>query len=192
MMATSIATRTGDDGTTSLIGGQRISKADLRVDAYGTVDELIASIGLARGLCAHADVSDLAKSIQRELFAVAEALANAPKSSPALDPSLAERLTEHIHRIERQDGILGDWSIPGEHAGAAAFDVARTVCRRAERAAVRLNRTGGAVHPTVIVYLNRLADLLWLLGRVVERDAGVNSALRRPEDGGGRWSKAWP
>jgi cob(I)alamin adenosyltransferase len=190
-MATSIATKTGDDGTTSVIGGPRVSKADLRVEAYGTVDELIASIGLARGLCAHEETAGLAKAIQRELFAVAEALAKVSQSPLPVDPSLAERLTDHIHRIERLDGILGDWSIPGDHAGAAAFDVARTVCRRAERAAVRLNVTGDAVHPSVIVYLNRLADLLWLLGRLVERDAGVDSALRRPEDLGARWSRAW-
>jgi cob(I)alamin adenosyltransferase len=192
MMVTSIATKTGDDGTTSLIGGRRISKGNLRVEAYGSVDELIASIGLARGVCAHAEATDLAKRIQRELFAVAEALANGSESPLALDPSLAERLTEHIHRIERQDGIVSDWSIPGEHVGAAAFDVARTVCRRAERAAVRSNVAGDPVHPTVIVYLNRLADLLWLLGRLVERDAGVDSTLRRAEDTGARWSRAWP
>jgi cob(I)alamin adenosyltransferase len=191
-MATSIATKTGDDGTTSLIGGQRVSKADLRVEAYGTVDELIASIGVARGLCAHAEAIDLAKGVQRELFAVAEALARASQPPLPVDPAFAERLTDHIHRIEHLDGILSDWSIPGDHAGAAAFDVARTVCRRAERTAVRLRVTGEAVDSSVIVYLNRLADLLWLLGRLVERDGGVDSALRRSEDTGARWSKAWP
>jgi cob(I)alamin adenosyltransferase len=191
-MATSIATKTGDDGTTSLIGGQRVSKADLRVEAYGTVDELIASIGIARGLCAHAEAIDLAKGAQRELFAVAEALARASPPPLPVDPACAERLTDHIHRIEHLDGILSDWAIPGDHAGAAAFDVARTVCRRAERTAVQLSVSGEAVDPSVIIYLNRLADLLWLLGRLVERDGGVDSALRRSEDTGARWSKAWP
>jgi cob(I)alamin adenosyltransferase len=191
-MATSIATKTGDDGKTSLIGGQRVSKAALRVEAYGTVDELIAAIGLARGLCAHAEIVELAKGVQRELFAVAEALARAADPPSPIDPALAERLTDHIHRIEQLDGILSDWSVPGDHTGAAAFDVARTVCRRAERVAVRLNETGDAVHPAVIIYLNRLADLLWLCGRMVERDADVDSRLRPPGEDGGRWSKAWP
>jgi cob(I)alamin adenosyltransferase len=191
-MASSIATKTGDDGTTSLIGGRRVSKADLRVEAYGAIDELIAAIGLARALCAHTEASDLASGVQRELFAVAEALARPSESPRPVDASLAERLTDHIHRLERLDGIVSDWSIPGDHTGGAAFDVARTVCRRAERAAVRLNGAGDAVHPTVVVYLNRLADLLWLVGRLVERDAGVDSTLRRPGEGGARWSKAWP
>src|SRR5688572_30993925 len=131
-MASSIATKTGDDGTTSLIGGRRVSKADLRVEAYGAIDELIAAIGLARALCAHPEASDLASGVQRELFAVAEALARVSTSPPPIDASLAERLTDHIHRIERLDGIVGDWSIPGDHTGGAAFDVARTLCRRAE------------------------------------------------------------
>jgi cob(I)alamin adenosyltransferase len=191
-LASSIATTTGDDGHTNLIGGQRVSKAAPRVEAYGTVDELIASIGLARGLCAQTEVIELARGIQRELFAVSESLARDVDPPAAIDAALTERLTDHIHRIERQDGILGDWSIPGDHAGAAAFDVARTICRRAERCAVRLRSEGSAVEPTVIVYLNRLADLLWLLGRLVERDAGVDSSLRHPDDVGKPWSKAWP
>jgi len=70
--------------------------------------------------------------------------------------------------------------------------VARTVCRRSERVVVRLRDSGGGVHPSVIIYLNRLADLLWLIGRLIERDAGVDASLRRPEEGGRRWSKAWP
>jgi cob(I)alamin adenosyltransferase len=192
-MAASIATKTGDDGRTSLIGGSRISKAALRVEAYGVVDELVASIGLARGLCAHhVEAVTLAKDIQRELFAVAEALARSDEPPPSIDPALAERLTDHIHRIEQTDGLVSDWSIPGEHAGAAAFDVARTVCRRAERAVVRLQADGDAVHQSVVAYLNRLADLLWLLGRLVEREAGVDSVLRQPDDDQRRWSKAWP
>ena len=191
-MATSIATRTGDDGNTRLIGGRRVSKASPRLEAFGTVDELIASIGLARGLCAHAEVIGLARGVQRELFAVSEALAQDVDPPASIDERLAERLTDDVHRIERQEGIIGDWSIPGDHAAGAAFDVARTVCRRAERCAVKLRSEGNAVDPSVIVYLNRLADLLWLLARLVERDAGIDSTLRPPDDGGQRWSKAWP
>jgi len=187
----SIASQTGDAGETSLIGGRRVSKGDARVEAYGTVDELIAQIGLARALSSHDQVASMAKVLQRDLFAVAEALAGDADPPKALDAALVSDLTSHVHRIEKQEGVLLDWAIAGEHAGAAAFDVARTVCRRAERLTVRLRDAGESVDPSVIAYLNRLADLLWLLGRLIERDRGVDSSLRRPEDGGSRWSKAW-
>ena len=188
----SIATETGDTGETSLVGGRRVSKGDARVEAYGTVDELIAQIGLARSLSAHDEAAALAKVIQRDLFAVAEALASDQEPLKAIDAARVSEITSHVHRIERQDGILLDWAIAGEHAGSAGFDVARTVCRRAERVVVRLRDAGEPVHPSVITYLNRLADLLWLVGRLIERDGGVDSSLRRAEDAGTRWSKAWP
>jgi cob(I)alamin adenosyltransferase len=187
----SIATTTGDDGETTLADGRRVSKGNARVEAYGSVDELIAYIGLARGLCHHEEAAALAKSIQRDLFSVAEALAHedGPRS---IDSARIDELTRHIHRIERQDGILIDWAVGGEHAGAAAFDVARTVCRRAERVTIRLRDQGASVHASVVGYLNRLADLLWLLSRLIERDAGVDASLRQPSQAGKRWSKAWP
>lgn len=188
----SIATQTGDTGETSLVGGRRVSKGNPRVEAYGTVDELIAQIGLARALCAHDEAASIAKGLQRDLFGVAEALASDEGTPNARDSARLSEITSHVHRIEKQDGILIDWAIPGDHAGAAAFDVARTVCRRAERLTVRLRDAGDRIDPSVITYLNRLADLLWLLGRLIERDRGIDSALRRPDESGSRWSKAWP
>ena len=188
----SIATQTGDAGQTSLVGGARISKANPRVEAYGTVDELIAHIGLARALSAHDEAASIAKGLQRDLFALAEALASDDNPPKAIDSALVTDLTSHVHRIETQEGILIDWAVPGDHAGAAAFDVARTVCRRAERLVVRLRESGERIDPTVIIYLNRLADLLWLLGRLIERDHGIDASLRRPDEPGSRWSKAWP
>jgi cob(I)alamin adenosyltransferase len=187
----SIATTTGDGGQTSLADGRRVSKCSDRVEAYGMVDELIAQIGLARATCRHKDVGSLARCLQRDLFGVADALAR-DEGAMAIDAARLEEVTRHVHRIEGQDGILLDWALPGEHGGAAAFDVARTVCRRTERAVVRLRDGGGAVHPTVLAFLNRLADLLWLLSRIVERDAGVDAALRQPGQDGARWSRAWP
>jgi cob(I)alamin adenosyltransferase len=188
----SIATQTGDTGETGLIGGKRISKGDARVDAYGTVDELIAQIGLARALCGHDEAASIAKALQRDLFAIAEALASDEDPPKTIDSARTGDITSHVHRIEKQDRILLDWAIAGDHAGAAAFDVARTVCRRAERLVVRLRDGGERIDVGVITYLNRLADLLWLLGRLIERDRGVDSSLRRPEDPGAHWSKAWP
>jgi cob(I)alamin adenosyltransferase len=102
------------------------------------------------------------------------------------------RLTAEVHRLEAIDGILADWSIPGEHPTAAAFDVARTVCRRAERALVRLQEAGAVVQPALLAYINRLSDLLWLFGRKVERDAGASSSLRAANGkAGNRFSRAW-
>ncbi|HZI19974.1 MAG TPA: cob(I)yrinic acid a,c-diamide adenosyltransferase [Pyrinomonadaceae bacterium] len=191
----SIATKHGDGGETGLIGGGRVSKADLRVEAYGTIDELTSAMGLARAICDDEEVRALTKEIQRELFVVSGAVAN-PSSggeTPAtyVTPEMVEALTAHVNRVERTEGILSDWSLPGEHAAAAAYDLARTVCRRAERCVVRLTESGEGVNEQVVPYLNRLSDLLWLLGRLLELRAGVNASLRDDGHRGPRWSRAW-
>src|SRR4051812_37158050 len=191
----SIATKHGDKGDTGLIGGARVSKADLRVEAYGTVDELGAALGFARSICDDAGVRDLTKTIQRELFTVAGAIASpsggAESETTYVSPAMVEALTSHVDRIEATEGILSDWSLPGDHAAAAAFDVARTVCRRAERCIVRLVEAGEVVSTETLAYINRLSDLLWLLGRLLEMRAGVDSSLRDDKHGGPNWSRAW-
>jgi cob(I)alamin adenosyltransferase len=191
----SISTKNGDAGKTRLIGGERISKADLRVEAYGTVDELGAALGFARAICGDAEINELTKQIQRELFLVAGALANprASEKNPLyVTGEMVENLTAHVHRIERMEGILSDWSLTGDVASAAAYDIARTVCRRAERCAIRLAETGEDIGgEAIIAYLNRLSDLLWLLGRLLELRAGVDSHLRDEAHKGARWSRAW-
>ncbi len=191
----SIATKQGDKGETGLIGGARVSKADARVEAYGTIDELGAALGFARAICDDAEVRELTKAVQRELFTAAGAVAN-PSSDEAapttyVTPEMVAALTAHVNRIETTEGILSDWSLPGDHAAAAAYDLARTVCRRAERCVVRLAEAGEPVNPQVVPYLNRLSDLLWLLGRLLELRAGVNSRLRDDDHKGPRWSRAW-
>ncbi len=190
----SIATTTGDKGKTALIGGERVSKADLRVESYGTIDELGAQLGFARSISDDAEINELTKSIQRDLFLIAGSVANpnfadAPK--PYITPEMIERLTAEVHRIEKIEGILSDWSLPGDVSSAAAFDVARTVCRRAERCVVRLQESGETVDAQVVNYLNRLSDLLWLIGRWLELKAGVDSRLRSEEHGDKKWSRAW-
>jgi cob(I)alamin adenosyltransferase len=191
----SIATKHGDKGDTGLIGGERVSKADARVEAYGTVDELGAAMGFARSICEDAEVRELTKSIQRELFTVAGAIASpaggAESVTTYVTPEMVEALTAHVTQIEATEGILSDWSLPGDHAAAAAYDVARTVCRRAERAVVRLAETGVELNPHVVPYLNRLSDLLWLMGRLLELRAGLDTRLRDDEHTGPRWSRAW-
>jgi cob(I)alamin adenosyltransferase len=188
----SIATKRGDRGETSLVGNMRVSKGAARVEAYGTIDELISSMGFARSICEDAEVRERTKSIQRELFAVSSALAtpSGETKEPDVTSAMIDALTADVHRLEAMDGVLGDWSIPGEHVASAAYDVARTICRRAERLAVRLAETE-PVAPEVIAYLNRLSDLLWLFGRIIEVRAGIDSSLRGPEHRGGRWTRAW-
>ena len=189
----SIVTKKGDSGTTGLIGGTRVSKADPRVEAYGTLDELGAALGFARSITGDAEVCEITKTIQRDLFGVSAVIATDPearKKGPSpLTPEMISALDEHVARIEAVEGILGDWALPGDHAPAAAYDVARTVCRRAERLIVGLVDAGTLDDENVLKYVNRLSDLLWLLGRLLEVRAGVDSALRT--DGGPSWSRAW-
>lgn len=190
----SIATKRGDTGQTALIGGERVSKANLRVEAYGTVDELGAQMGFARSICEDKETHDLTREIQRELFVISGSIANpeaTKKESPYVTPAMVERLTTEVHRIEAMEGILSDWSLPGDHVAAAAFDVARTICRRAERCVVRLIEAGEDISPQTLAYINRLSDLLWLMGRLLEMRAGVDSSLRDEKHGGPSWSRAW-
>jgi cob(I)alamin adenosyltransferase len=191
----SISTMRGDAGETSLAGGVRVSKGSLRVETYGTVDELNSALGLARSICEDADLAAFTKAVQQDLFSIGSSLATpaeSPKPQIMIDPSLVTRLTDEVHRLEAIDGMLADWSIPGEHCAAAAYDVARTICRRAERALVRLQESGAAVQPAILSYLNRLSDLLWLFGRKLEHDAGISGSLRETTGkAGNRFSRAW-
>jgi cob(I)alamin adenosyltransferase len=191
----SISTKKGDAGETSLAGGVRVSKASARVDAYGNIDELNSTLGFARSICEDAEMAALTKSIQQELFKIGSSLATpneSPKPQIVIDPALADRLTDEVHKIEAIEGILADWSIPGEHRAAAAFDMARTVCRRAERGLVRLQEAGATVQPAILAYINRLSDLLWLFGRKLEHGAGVSGSLREVTGKtGNRFSRAW-
>jgi cob(I)alamin adenosyltransferase len=190
----SIATKRGDGGQTGLVGDVRVSKSNLRVEAYGTVDELNSLLGFARSICNDAEIAELTKSIQKELFQVGAALATPPQSRKTKCPvtqEMVEALTGHVHKIEAVEDILSDWSIPGEHTAASAYDVARTVCRRAERNLVRLMESGEEPEPALLAYLNRLSDLLWLFGRLLELRAGLDATLRDEHHKGPRWSKAW-
>jgi cob(I)alamin adenosyltransferase len=190
----SISTRRGDAGETRLGGGATISKADARVEAYGAIDELNTTIGFARTLCEDAEINGAIRAIQRELFAVGSAISTKPEAKkpvPVIDKAMVGRLDTLVERFEAEPGILRDWSIPGEYRGSAAFDVARAICRRAERAAVRYVTGGGIVQPTVLEYLNRLSDVLWLCARVIEARAGVDARLRDEAHPGPPWSRAW-
>ena len=191
----SIATKRGDGGQTGLAGGMRVSKGCLRVEAYGTVDELNSVLGIARSQCQDAELRDWTKEIQRQLFQIGSGLATPSDSRKGQVPvteEMVEGLTAQVHEIEGMEGMLSDWSLPGEHPAGAFYDHARTVCHRAERCAVRLRESGEDVEPNVVAYLNRLSDLLWLFARKLEVGAGVVNSLREVnEKSGPKWSRAW-
>src|ERR1700730_356368 len=151
----SISTTRGDGGQTGLAGGIRVSKADLRVESYGTVDELNTVLGFARSICQNPEIKAWTETIQRTLFRLGSALATPPESKkepPVISTEDVEMLTEMVHKIESTEGILSDWSIAGAHTDSAAYEVARTVCRRAERNVVRFVESGGVVKPEVLAY----------------------------------------
>jgi cob(I)alamin adenosyltransferase len=172
-----IYTKTGDSGETSLFDNSRVSKADARVDAYGDVDELNACLGAVRAAGIDADIADLLASIQKELFAVGARLAD-PSSriagrvtKAAVTDADIHRLEGAIDRLEAELPPLRKFILPGGSGAGAQLHLARTVCRRAERRVVGLGP--GAVESLVIVYLNRLSDLLFVMARAVNQRAGV-------------------
>src|ERR1700761_5611995 len=136
----SIATKRGDGGQTGLAGGIRVSKADLRVESYGSIDELNTVLGFARSICQNKEIAAWTEEIQRTLFRVGSALATpgeSKKKAPEISAADVDHLTGLVHTIEATEGILADWSLPGGHTESAAYEIARTVCRRAERQVVR-------------------------------------------------------
>jgi len=175
-----IYTKRGDRGETDLFGGGRVPKDDLRVSAYGDVDELNACIGVAAAATDEKDLRAFALEIQSSLFDLGSQLATPkpktggdPKFSvPGVDSARVEELEREIDRLEEELAPLKSFILPGGSAVAAALHHARTVCRRAERAAVALDRAE-TLDPAVIQYLNRLSDLLFTMARVANARAGV-------------------
>ena len=172
-----IYTKTGDTGETSLFDNTRVSKADARVDAYGEVDELNACLGAARAARLDADLTGVLEQIQSELFAVGARLAD-PSSriadrvqKAAITDGEVKQLEVMIDRLETDLPPLRRFILPGGSNAGALLHLARTVCRRAERRVVGLGP--GAVEPIIIVYLNRLSDLLFVMARVAYQRAGT-------------------
>jgi cob(I)alamin adenosyltransferase len=178
-MANKIYTKTGDDGRTGLFGGGRVEKSHARVEAYGDVDELNAVVGAARAVEMMPRVDEILAPVQRDLFAIGALLATPHPEKHREQLEKARLSDKRIAQLEQaiDDGEeelepLKAFILPGGTAKAAALHVARTVCRRAERSIVRLQRTD-EVPQIVIVYLNRLSDLLFVLARVANRRAGA-------------------
>jgi len=184
----SIATRQGDGGQTRLIYGARVSKADLQVEAYGAQDELNAFLGLARASCPDERTRKELEGLQRDTFVVGAQLATPPERRAELktrvSPEMTARLDAVVADIETIPGLLDDWALPGATQDGAAIDCARVVARRAERCAVRLveweraEMSDAPDSEELLRYLNRVSDVLWLLGRRLEIERGVDGALR--------------
>jgi cob(I)alamin adenosyltransferase len=172
----SIVTKRGDRGTTALMYNRQVSKCHPRVEAYGTVDELNAAIGLARAAAKHDRLQENLTSIQKDLVVLMGELATAPEDLPRyvkdghslVTPAMTAALERWVTELEAAKVSAKGWAMPGANAGSAALDLARTVCRRAERRACALQESSQLHNPEVVVYLNRLSDLLWVLARWVE------------------------
>ena len=203
-----VATTRGDDGTTGLLfGGQRIGKDDPRTEAYGTIDEAVAALGVARanlgvkrrigtlptGL---GGLAPLILRLQRELFVVGAELATNPDAWDRLDDGTTRvseamvRALEHdLVELEGHIEMPREFVVPGETPTSAALELARTVLRRAERRAVALERKGLVPGPHLIPYLNRLADLVWVLARAAERAESRSATPARKPGVGNRREK---
>lgn len=183
-MARSIATRTGDDGTTGLLYGQRVPKDHPQMQAVGAFDELNSAIGVAKAFSPDSARRTALEAIQRDLVAlmgeVACAEADAARYAESKFPKVGEpelaRIDAAVAALEATDLRFDGWATPGANPAAAGLDLARAVARRAERQLAALPAAGRSVRPVVRQYVNRVADLLWLMARDAERPAPSGGA----------------
>jgi cob(I)alamin adenosyltransferase len=184
-----IYTRTGDEGETGLFGGGRVSKGHVRVEAYGTVDELNAALGVAVEWVVTGEIRAGLRKVQNDLFSFGAFLAtpgaedgSARPSVPPLPQKRVQEMEDWIDSASKEPPELRNFILPGGTKGAAALHLARTICRRAERAVVRLAEDHEA-HPVVLSYLNRLSDLLFAYARLENWRNEVPDILWEKDDG---------
>ncbi|MDH5607572.1 MAG: cob(I)yrinic acid a,c-diamide adenosyltransferase [Anaerolineae bacterium] len=178
---TKIYTRQGDDGSTALGTNRRVPKDDARIDAYGTVDELNSVIGLALAQCLSPRLGKMLAEIQNELFHLGSDLAFPPDDPaktavPRIEPRHIDRLEQWIDELNQQVGPLENFILPGGAPGAAALQVARAVCRRAERITVGLSAKE-EVNPVSLKYLNRLSDALFVMARFENKEKNIEEPI---------------
>jgi cob(I)alamin adenosyltransferase len=175
----SIATKTGDNGTTGLMYNRRVSKCHPRVEAGGTVDELNAALGVARASAPAGFVTEQLADVQKDLILLMGELATQTEDLPRyvkdgfsiVTPQLTAKLDAVVVKIESETKTAQGWATPGSAPGPAALDMARTICRRAERRVCELHEKGQLQNDEIIVFLNRLSDALWLMARWLESGA---------------------
>ncbi len=178
-----IYTKTGDTGSTSLFGGKRVSKADLRIDTYGTIDELNAHIGLLRDQPVNINRSKVLIEIQDRLFTIGSMLATGPGNTKVKIPALAD---EDIQLLEKEIDVMDShlppmrsFVLPGGHPSVSVCHIARTVCRRAERLIIALD-SNEKVDPLIIKYVNRLSDYLFMLSRKMTAELNAPETPWKP------------
>lgn len=184
-MALKIYTKTGDKGTTSLIGGTKVSKAHIRIESYGTVDELNSWIGLVKDQLSHKHSQKMLKEIQDRLFTIGSSLACDPEKETKMEiPDLHEEditlLEKEMDKMNEKMPPMRSFVLPGGHVAVSSLHVARCVCRRAERLSVSLAEHKMFVSPLVIKYLNRLSDYLFVLARFTSHRLKVKEIPWKP------------
>ena len=165
MHKAAVYTRTGDKGTTGLYTGQRVPKQSNRVEAYGNIDEITSALGLARALATRQDVKGAILTVQNTLMSVMADVASLDLPQPYITENNVKQIEQTIDMFDAKLEPLSHFLLPGDTVAAGALDIARTTCRRAERQLLRLNETE-QVNPQVLIYINRLSDLCFILGRV--------------------------
>ncbi|HEX2057610.1 MAG TPA: cob(I)yrinic acid a,c-diamide adenosyltransferase [Actinomycetota bacterium] len=181
-----IYTKKGDDGTTGLLYGGRVAKDDARTEVYGTLDETVSALGLARAGGLSERVETIVVRVQREMFVAGAQLATSEENQGRLQdgvsrvtPAMTEQAERDIDALLDEHPLPQEFVLPGETAGSAGLDLARSIVRRAERQAVALRRAGAATDPEVLRYLNRVSDLLFALARYEEAARGLRAAPSR-------------
>ena len=181
-----IYTKKGDDGTTGLLYGGRVDKDDVRAEVYGTLDETVSALGLARAAGLVPVVETIVVRIQREMFQVGAQLATSEENQSKLQegvskvsPAMTEQAEREIDRLLEEHPLPQEFILPGATAGSAGLDLARSTVRRAERRAVSMDRAGQVADPEILRYLNRVSDLLFALARYEEAARGTRAEPSR-------------
>ena len=181
-----IYTKKGDDGTTGLLYGGRVAKDDARTNVYGTLDETVAALGLARGAGLVERVEQIVIRLQREMFIVGAQLATSEDNQAKLKqgisrvtPDMTERAESDVDNMVAEHPLPQEFLLPGATPGSAALDLARSIARRAERKAVSMNRSGLIPDSEILRFLNRVSDLLFVLARFEEAERGLRAESSR-------------
>tara|TARA_Y100000590_G_scaffold132041_1_gene150867 strand:+ start:1897 stop:2451 length:555 start_codon:yes stop_codon:yes gene_type:complete len=172
-----VYTRSGDEGDTGLLYGGRISKSDLLTEAYGTVDELVSVMGLARSLSRSDKVKQVLITLQKQLFQIASELATLPENYEHLEKNLGligldwvENLEKTIDEFKAEVDLPPAFIVPGASSASATIDISRSICRRAERRIVELKKQDRLKNPQILIYMNRLSDLLFMIARYEDKE----------------------
>ena len=183
-----IYTKKGDDGSTGLLYGGRVSKDDIRTDVYGTIDETVSALGVARAGGLVKRVEDIVIRLQREMFVAGAHLATAESNQSKLQagvsrvtPAMTEQAERDVDQLTAEHPLPQEFILPGEMPGSAGLDLARSTVRRAERRAVTMDREGIMPDPEILRWLNRVSDLLFVLARYQEATSGVRAAPSRDQ-----------